>query len=782
VPAVIFQGLKVKALKERLQLNTGATIISVNVDPTVTPVDANAGDCIISTLTKNIYIKQTSGNNTSSSSAGSISSFTATSVPFADGSGNLTEDTDNLNYNYATNTLNLNTLSTNNIETSAGDLVLDPVGNVDVNSNKILNVGTPTLATDAANKAYVDAISETLDLKASVRATTTANITLSAPQTIDGVSVIAGDRVLVKDQSTGSENGIYVVAAGAWSRSTDADSDAEVTAGMFTFVEEGTLNNGTGWVLITNNPIVVGTTALSFTQFSSAGVILAGDGLVKTGDTLDVQVDGLGIEIVTNELSIELDGSTLSKSATGLKVATDGITNTEVAAAAAIARSKLANGTANRVAVNNGSGVLSDNAAITASRALESDVNGLPTHSTVTSTELSYVSGVTSAIQTQLNNITSNGVVGPGVSVDSEIALFNGTGGGTLKSATVTGVLKGTAGVLSASNVSLTSEVTGILPIANGGTNSSTTLNNNRVVISSGSALVEHSAITANRALASNASGLPTASATTDTELGFVSGVTSAIQTQLNSITTAAADVIVGPASAVDSQVALFDGITGKLAKASTASGVAKLASGVLSASNVDLTSEVTGVLPIANGGTNSSAALNNNRIAISSGGALVEAAALTDGQLLIGDTGAAPVAANITAGTGISVVNGAGTITINNTASGSVGDIPETLFAGANNQVSADNVTGFLFANAGVRAFRALVSVHVDATTPLFQVFEMRAVQRGSSWSLSQTTTGDDSLVNFTISTSGQILYTSGNYTGFTALNIRFRAEVLGV
>ncbi|KRT69320.1 MAG: prophage MuMc02, head decoration protein [candidate division NC10 bacterium CSP1-5] len=109
------------------------------------------------------------------------------------------------------------------------------------------------------------------DVKDSVRAATTANITLSGEQTIDGVSVVAVDRVLVKDQSAGAENGIYVAASGAWSRAIDANTSAEVTPGMFVFVEEGTVNGDQGFVLTTNAPITLGTTALSFTQFSGGG-------------------------------------------------------------------------------------------------------------------------------------------------------------------------------------------------------------------------------------------------------------------------------------------------------------------------------------------------------------------------------------------------------------------------------------------------------------------------------------------------------------------------------
>ena len=102
------------------------------------------------------------------------------------------------------------------------------------------------------------------DFKDSVRAATTANITLSGAQTIDGVSVVAGDRVLVKDQTTGADNGIYVAAAGAWARATDADTGAELSAGATVPVEEGTVNADTLWMLTNNGTVTIGTTALVF--------------------------------------------------------------------------------------------------------------------------------------------------------------------------------------------------------------------------------------------------------------------------------------------------------------------------------------------------------------------------------------------------------------------------------------------------------------------------------------------------------------------------------------
>ena len=197
-----------------------------------------------------------------------------------------------------------NTISATNTN---GGLVLSPngTGSVDVSGKKITNLAEPTADTDAATKYYVDAARSGLDVKASVHVATTANITLSGTQVVDGVSLIVGDRVLVKDQSTASQNGIYVVAAGAWTRSTDADNNpgGEVTSGMFTFVEEGTINASTGFVLTTADPITLGTTALTFTLFSSSGTLIAGEGLSKSGNTLQVNVSN-GVTIASDSVQL----------------------------------------------------------------------------------------------------------------------------------------------------------------------------------------------------------------------------------------------------------------------------------------------------------------------------------------------------------------------------------------------------------------------------------------------------------------------------------------------
>lgn len=175
------------------------------------------------------------------------------------------------------------------VRSSRLDQMAAPTSNLSLNSQKIVSLADPSNPQDAATKAYVDAARSGLDVKASVRAATTANLTsLSGEVTVDGVELVAGNRILVKNQSSAQNNGIYVVAAGAWSRATDADADAEVTSGMFTFVEEGTANGDSGWVLSTNGSISVGVTEIAFVQFSGAGQITAGDGLTKTGNTLNV--------------------------------------------------------------------------------------------------------------------------------------------------------------------------------------------------------------------------------------------------------------------------------------------------------------------------------------------------------------------------------------------------------------------------------------------------------------------------------------------------------------
>ncbi len=205
-------------------------------------------------------------------------------------------------------TLNGNELSSTNTN---GNISLNPngSGSIDANSANIINVADPTQSQHAATKAYVDAVKQALDIKDSVRVATTANITIStalnANDTLDGVTLVNGDRVLVKDQSSAGENGIYVVGTSP-ARSADANTAAELTGGTFVFVEEGTVNGDNGFVFTHDGvPSNFGTTAMPVVQFSGAGQIIAGAAMTKSGNTLDVAVDNKTIQVSSDALRIK---------------------------------------------------------------------------------------------------------------------------------------------------------------------------------------------------------------------------------------------------------------------------------------------------------------------------------------------------------------------------------------------------------------------------------------------------------------------------------------------
>ena len=217
--------------------------------------------------------------------------------------GNVTGNvTGNITGNVTGNVTAASGTSTFNNVTISGSLDMDSG-----TSATITGLASPTNDSDAATKGYVDALAQGIDAKASVIAATTANITLSGAQTIDGISIVAGDRVLVKDQSTASNNGIYLCATGSWTRTTDADTYAELVA-AFTFVEKGTTNADSGFICTIDAGGTLGSTSITWAQFSGAGQITAGDGLTKTGNTLNVGTASSG-RIVVNSDNIDLASS-----------------------------------------------------------------------------------------------------------------------------------------------------------------------------------------------------------------------------------------------------------------------------------------------------------------------------------------------------------------------------------------------------------------------------------------------------------------------------------------
>jgi len=289
----------------------------------------------------------------------------------------------------------------------AGDLLklnefTAPDGSVSLNSQKITNLATPTADGDAASKSYVDGVSQGLDVKASCIAATTGNITISTAlnngDTLDGVSLSTNDRVLVKDQSSASENGIYIVGSSP-ARADDLAAGADA-AGMFTFVEKGTVNADNGFVCTSDKgSAVVGTNNLAFSQFSGAGQITAGDGLDKSANTLSVDLKSNGgLVIESTEIAVDLAASSI----TGTLAISDGGTGATSASAARTALG-LAIGT-NVQAFDADLDTLSgcQSGAAAALAALTSTEVAILDGCTATTAELNILDGVT-ATTSELN-------------------------------------------------------------------------------------------------------------------------------------------------------------------------------------------------------------------------------------------------------------------------------------------------------------------------------------------------------------------------------------------
>lgn len=396
---------------------------------------------------------------TSSESNGTIT------LTIADASGSASGLLSAANFNLLTGATSANTSNAIVRRGGSGEFTAGII-----TATTVTGLADPVNASDAANKGYVDASRAGLDVKASVRVATTGPGTLATSfangQVVDGITLATGDRILIKDQATGSENGIYTVnASGAPTRATDADSNTEVTAGMFTFVEQGTANADSGWVLTNDGSITLGTTALTFAQFSGAGQIVAGAGLTKSGNTLDV---GAGTGITVNADTVQISATYAGQAS----IVTLGTVTTGTWSASTIAANRGGTGQSSYavgdILYANTTTTLAKLADVATGNALISGGVGVaPSWGKIGLT--THVSGTLAVGNggTGATAFTSNGVVLGGATLSTTAA---GTANQILR-------VPGAGGAPSFGSINLASSAavgSTILPIANGGTNAST--------------------------------------------------------------------------------------------------------------------------------------------------------------------------------------------------------------------------------------------------------------------------------------------------------------------
>lgn len=371
-------------------ITAGTGITSVYDDTSGTTTIATAS--VPNSSLTNSSITVTDGTNSTNISLGGTLTVSATAneTTISESGGTITvglpSTVSGLTSVSATNlTGTLQTAAQPNVTSlgSLNGLTIAASQTISMGSNRVTNVTNPSNDQDAATKSYVDAVKTGLDVKDSVRVATTVALPLTTGfiggSVVDGITLVIGDRILIKDQAVATENGIYIVGTAVPIRSTDMDSNAEVSGGLFTFVEEGAVNADSGWVVTTNGSIILGSTALSFSQFSGAGQVSAGAALTKSGNTLDVAVDNSSIEIVIDKLNVKAGGITNAMLAGSIDIASKvtgilGVSN---------GGTGVSSFTANRLMMANGTGALTVLGAGTAGQFMMSNGASAPVFSDI---------------------------------------------------------------------------------------------------------------------------------------------------------------------------------------------------------------------------------------------------------------------------------------------------------------------------------------------------------------------------------------------------------------
>ena len=420
------------------------------------------------------------------------------------------------------------TIGTTNI--ALGGTTLTPAGLTSVTVTQ-----DPTTALQLATKQYVDAVAQGLDPKASCVAATTTNITLSGTQTIDGVALIAGDRCLVKNQTLSQNNGIYVVAAGAWTRATDMDNWLEVP-GAFTFIEQGTAYADTGGVCTSNAGGTLGTTPITWVQFAGVGSYTAGTGLTLTGTQFSitntaVTAGAYGSATQVGTFTVNAQGQLTLAGNTTVTPAVGSITGLGTGVATALTASTGANSvmlrdanqntTINNIAFGTATTATAGGTTVltVASPAVQNFTGSLaqnvqlPDATTLTLGHIYYINNQSSNNVSIKNNAGTTLYVVSGGGATQITLITNSTANGTWQQSAFipNNVNWGTTGVFATSTTASFSALTlgTALTVANGGTNSSATPTAGGAAYGTGTAYAFTSAGTAGQVLTSAGASAP---------------------------------------------------------------------------------------------------------------------------------------------------------------------------------------------------------------------------------------------------------------------------------